>query len=231
MSDSVEVYSPFALPLIVEGFGIATSTEMLPSSFIAMWHDLADAQWSQQLLLPNDAQTILSIALVKLGYSIDNPSAIELQQAREWLVELEPNLALLSGHDPEMHFLSGQISIGILSNREANFGNLEGGQLDLIWPEEGTVLDIYALSIANNTPQPENAYKLINFLLEQDSQQKIAQYSGLTPSTYDVERLKSTLVMIPNDVLSKGQFKQNNPDTRLKYEHAFLEIKESLATQ
>lgn len=221
-------YNQYSVPLLIEGMGIATNADMLPSYMVESWADLLDAQWSGQLLFPNDSQSMLSIALMELGYSINNASQKELNEAKAWLEALAPNTAFLADQDPEMHFLSGRVSIGLLTNAEAHEANVEGGNIDMVWPSEGAVLDIYALSILEHTEKPELAYALINYLSRQETQIALAKHTGFTPNLQNVESHSRNLALIPNHVIEKGQFKLNTPNNRFIYEKSFRVVKNRL---
>ncbi|GAM75677.1 ABC transporter [Vibrio ishigakensis] len=224
-------YNQYSVPLLIEGMGVATNADMLPASMVTSWSDLLDAQWSGQLMFPNDSQSMLSVALMELGYSINNASQKELTEARQWLESLASNTAFLADNDPEMHFLSGRVSIGLLTNAQAYEANIEGGNIDMVWPSEGAILDVYALSILEHSENHELAYELMNYLTRKETQLALAKHTGLTPNIEELDIDNDTLVVIPNRVIEQGQFKLTTPNNRFSYESSFRLVKNQLRLQ
>ncbi len=218
-------YFQYSLPLMVQGMGIATNSKMLPPSMLSHWIDLHDEQWTGQLLILDDAQTLVSIALLGMGYPINNATDTQLEQSKQWLLDMRNNAAFLSKHDPEMHFLSGQVSVGILSNDHAYIGNLEDADIAIEWPAEGAILDVYALSINIESDADEDALLLMNFLMDKTTQSQIALHSGLTPAVDGLSTESQLLQLLSAEAIENGHFKLNSPDSRQRYEQLFLEVK------
>lgn len=218
-------YYRYSVPLMVQGIGIATNSKMLPPSMLSQWSDLQDEQWIGQLLILDDAQTLVSIALLGVGYSINDATDKQLQHAKQWLIDMKANAAFLSKEAPEMHFLSGQASVGILSNDHAYTGSLESGNIAIEWPIEGAILDVYALSMNIECDVEEHALMLMNFLTEKTVQSQIALYTGLTPAIDDLATENELPLVLSVETIENGHFKLNSPESRLKYEQLFLEVK------
>lgn len=208
--------------------GIATDANMLPSSLVDSWSDLLDSQWSGQLLFPNDSQIMVSIALIELGYPINNPSKIQIQYAQEWLEALASNTAFLADRNPELHFLSGRVSIGLLTNAQAFEVNQDGGNIEVVWPSEGALLDIYALSMLQHTTKHDQAYQLINYLTDRQTQLALTRHTGLTPNLDSIDIENDTISLIPDEAIEDGQFLLTYPNSRLNYEHSFQLVKSRL---
>ncbi|PMG07971.1 hypothetical protein BCV00_06925 [Vibrio breoganii] len=215
----------YSVPLMLQGIGIATNSKMLPPSMLSQWVDLHDEQWTGQLLILDDAQTLVSIALLGMGYPINNATDKQLQKSKQWLLDMRNNAAFLSKEDPEMHFLSGQISVGILSNDHAYIGSLEDADIAIEWPTEGAILDAYALSMNIDSGADEDALLLMNFLMDKTVQSQISLYSGLTPVIDGLSMQSKLLKLLSAETIENGHFKLNSPESRLKYEQLFLEVK------
>ncbi|GAB7220095.1 extracellular solute-binding protein [Vibrio comitans] len=223
--DELDPYYQYSVPLMVQGIGIATNSKMLPPSMLSQWVDLHDEQWTGQILILDDAQTLVSIALLGMGYPINNATDKQLQHSRNWLIAMKDNAALLSNKDPEMHFLSGQVSVGILSNDHAYIGSMEDTDIAIEWPAEGAILDMYALSINIESDAEDEALLLMNFLTDKLIQSQIALHSGLTPTVNGSSKESKQLKLLSPDTIKNGHFKLNSPNNRQKYESLFLDVK------
>ncbi|WP_261874677.1 ABC transporter substrate-binding protein [Vibrio rarus] len=215
-----------SVPLLIQGIGIATNSKMLSPSLFSHWSDLHDEQWTGQLLIMDDAQTLVSIALIELGYPVNNANSQQLQKAKQWLLDKKTNVAFFSKSQPETHFLSGQVVVGTLSNDRVYRGNLENADITLVWPMEGAVLDLFALSIMQHSHSQQAALQLINYLLSAPIQTSLALTTGLTPSTVGQSTQSPFLQRLPSEVIAGGHFKLNSPATRLKQQRILDEIQQ-----
>ncbi|MFC0060897.1 ABC transporter substrate-binding protein [Vibrio inusitatus] len=223
--DELAPYYHYSAPLMIQGTGIAINAKMLPPSMLSHWIDFHDEQWTGQLLILDDAQTLISIALLGMGYPINNATDKQLEESKQWLIGMKGNAAFLSKKDPEMHFLSGQVSVGILSSNHAYIGSLEEAEIAIEWPSEGAILDIYALTINVNSDKEKDALLLINFLMSKTIQSQLTYHSGLTPVLSGLSTNSKRLQLLSAQTIEKGHFKLNSPESRQKYEQILLQVK------
>ena len=70
---------------------------------------------------------------------------------------------------------SGEISVAMLQESNA-YGMVENGEpVSIVWPESGAPGATRVAAISASTDQPEAAKAFVNFLLEQETQQKLVE--------------------------------------------------------
>lgn len=173
-----------SIPLLIETYSYAINADMIKRDMVSDWGDLWDRQWTNQILLLDDAHIVLGMALIQLGYSVNTTDKIELDEAFDLLLEISPNVLDYGSYNQATAFLSGDISLGLLSNKDAFIAQQEGTPVDIIWSHEtSSIVNLHNLAIPKNNRGMEiEAHHLLNFLLRPRSAANISFYAQL-PTT------------------------------------------------
>ena len=160
--------------------GVAYNLQQTESSAAGVslhsWRAVFDVDSAQRLAkcgigMVDSPVEVIRLMLLYLGKPIETPSAQDLQDAQAQLLKVRPYVRLINS-DLIGPLASGEICVGVTYNGEAiqarkrsrEAGN--GTALDFAVPDEGSLLWADLLAIPRDAPHPENAHRLINFLME-----------------------------------------------------------------
>lgn len=213
-NNSYDPNNVHSIPLIWGTTGIfynRNAIKMPPQS----WKQLWNKTFVNQLLLLDDAREIFAIALMSVGYSVNDTNKKHIKEAYTHLLDLIPNIKLFSSEGIQAILIDEDATAGISWNGDAYKAHLENKAVEFVYPEEGFVIWVDCLAIPKNAPHPQEAYAFINFLL----QPEIAAMIGLTQghaitNLLGIKRLpeqvQNNKMIYPGDnVLSHGHFQQD----------------------
>jgi spermidine/putrescine transport system substrate-binding protein len=222
-----------SIPLLIESYGYAINSDMIKRTMVSDWGDLWDRQWTKQILLLNDAHIVLGMALVQLGYSVNTTNKIELDEAFDLLLDLAPNVLDYGSYNQATAFLSGDISLGLLSNRDAFIAQQEGAPVDIIWSHEtSSIVNLHNLAIPKNERGMQvEAHNLLNFLLRPRSAANIAFYAQLPTTVLEADNhlpqayVSNRNLNPPKEVLLNSQYLCGLEEFETVYNSYFYKLK------
>lgn len=130
------------------------------------WADLWDPAFENQLVVLDDSREIPGMALMVLGYDKNSVNPEELEQAKQKLIALKPNIRLFDSDVPESALLTGEASAGLVYNGNAAIGHAEDENITYICPTEGCTLWIDSFVMPKAAPHKDAVMAFINFALE-----------------------------------------------------------------
>lgn len=156
---------------------IVNTEELRRSEWPESIFDLTDPGWKGKLAAPNATNAswigFLSEMRIKFGD----------QRTREWLEGLEANdLAVLGSHtDVRRAVAAGEFALGLVNHYYVELQKAEGSPVEAIHTDQGpggwgAVVNAASAGIVKGGANPENARKLIDFLLTPEVQK---QFAGL----------------------------------------------------
>ncbi len=116
------------------------------------WADLWDPAFANRLVALDDEREIIGVALHVLGYDMNTTDPQQLEEAKQKLLALMPNIRLFDSDSPESAILSGEAWAGIVWNGNASLGFAENQALKYICPEEGCTIWFDNLAIPKGCP-------------------------------------------------------------------------------
>jgi spermidine/putrescine transport system substrate-binding protein len=122
----------------------------------------------------DDMRSVFSMAMLTLGYSINDTNPEHVREAYLKLKSLLPNIKLFNSDSADNLFIDEDIIIGMNFNGDTFRDLAENPNLKYIYPKEGFVIWIDNIAIPKGAPHLQNAYKFINFLLRPDIAKEIA---------------------------------------------------------
>ncbi len=171
----------YSIPYLWGTVGIVVNKLFFKPDSITNWNDLWQPQYDNKLLMLDDMRMVFSIALISLGYSINDTNPDHIKQAYEKLQKLMPNIKLFNSDSADNLYIDEDVAIGINYSGDTYRDSLENPDLVYIYPKEGFTVWIDSMAIPKGAPHLANAYKFINFLLRPDIAKEIAisqQYSS-----------------------------------------------------
>lgn len=181
----------YSVPLSWGTTGLIYNSKLLddaPEDWGYLWEKRD--RLSKRMTLLNDPREVIGAALRKLGFSYNSTNPEHIRQAFEQLVTLIPAIASLTNYGWRSQMLTGDLMLAMCYSSDAAEVTPENEDLKYITPESGSSLWIDTLVIPKTAPNPEGAYKWINFMLQPDIAAEIVErLSFATPSMPAYKRL------------------------------------------
>lgn len=156
------------------------------------WNYLWDYQQdlAKRMTLLNDVREVMGATLRLLGYSYNSTDPQQIRQAYEKLVTLKPSIASFTTDAWRPQILVGDLKVAMCYSADAAEIMEESEDLEYITPKSGSSLWTDTLVIPKSAPNPEGAYRWINFMLQPDvAAQIVERLSFATPSQLAFEML------------------------------------------
>jgi spermidine/putrescine transport system substrate-binding protein len=129
-------------------------------------NDLWDPSLKDSEVLLEDPRSVIGMALTKLGYSINETDTKKLEQAKDELEKLRPNVKVFDADTPHNSLINGDTSIGVMWGSQASAALKGNPKLKIVYPEEGMQFEEDNFIVPVKAPHEKNAEKFINFLLD-----------------------------------------------------------------
>ena len=181
------VYDPgnrYSVPLSWGTTGLIYNTEQLkeaPEDWNYLWQHKQEL--AKRMTLASDVREVMGAALRMLGYSLNSTNQEQVKQAYEKLVELKPAIASFTTDAWRPQMLTGDLKVAMCYSSDANEVISDNDKLKYVVPKSGSSLWTDTLVIPKGSPNPEAAYKWINFMLQPDvAASLVERLSFSTPS-------------------------------------------------
>lgn len=191
------VYNPSTAGITIDGYA-----------------DLWNPALKNNIALLGNYRVIDGIALKTLGYSFNTTDPAEIEQAGTKLLELAPNVRVISDSNTQDLLLSGEVAAAFMYTSQVTQALQANPDLKAVYPREGLGFGIMAGFIPSNAPNKDAAYAFCDYLLRPDVAAKCFEFVGYYCTTkaaepYISEAMKPFIVL-PADQHS-GEIIQNVP--------------------
>lgn len=220
----------FSLPYLWGTTGIVVNTNFFPHANITKWADLWQPQYNNQLMLLDDMREVFSMALLTLGYSINDTNPQHIKQAYLKLKELKNNVRLFNIDAVPNIYIDEDATIGMIWSGDCKLAQQENPNLQYIYPQEGFSVWIDSIAMVRNAPHPENAYAFISFILRPEIAKAISLATGHSTPNIAARKLlppevQNNPVAYPSSkILSKGRFQEDIADDVLRIYNNYWEM-------
>jgi spermidine/putrescine transport system substrate-binding protein len=202
------------------------------------WADLWNPEYENRIVAVDDPRMMIGVALLVLGYDINSTSESELDEAKEKLLELKPNIRIYDSDSPKTPLLAGDVDLGVVWNGEAFLAYRENNAMTYVFPTEGTINFYDGLGLPTDAPHPDLAYAWLNYMLQgdvfwltlQDYPYTIPNKAALDfakenhPEIYQAY-IESPITNTPADIFNKGFDVKDVGEFIVKYDEIWTEIK------
>jgi spermidine/putrescine transport system substrate-binding protein len=132
---------------------------------ITGYESLWDPALADSIVVMDDARNVIGITLKTLGQSFNVRDTAILEQAKEKLLRLKPNIRALNYDTPHNLMISGEATVGYMFTPQVIWAMSENPNLKLVYPQEGLGFGIDGLVVPVNAPHPMNAHAFMDFVL------------------------------------------------------------------
>ncbi len=207
------VYDPgnrYSVPLSWGTTGLIYNTEQLkeaPEDWEYLWQHKQEL--ARRMTLASDVREVMGAALRMLGYSLNSTNQEQVKQAYEKLVELKPAIASFTTDAWRPQMLTGDLKVAMCYSSDANEVISDNDKLKYVVPKSGSSLWTDTLVIPQGAPNPEAAYKWINFLLQADvAASLVERLSFSTPSEDSfsllTQEVRENEILFPSEDILKN---------------------------
>lgn len=114
------------------------------------------------------------------------------EQAKKWLDDLKANNVVIatSNGDVKKRVANGEVWLGLTDTDDANEAMKEGAPIGVVFlgqQDIGTLIIPNTLSLIKGSPNPDEARRLANYLMSEETQLKLARSSAQMPLSKGVE--------------------------------------------
>ena len=156
------------------------AVENLGANPITSYDDLWQKELKSNIVVIDWSVEIVGLVLKSLGYEYNETDPIKVNEAKEKLFELRPNIMRFETNTPEDSLISGEAVAGFMYSNQAVKGNSVNNKLKPVFPREGMPIYIDSFVMSKDAPNEENAYKFLNFLLEGEVSAKISALTNFS---------------------------------------------------
>lgn len=213
----------FSIPYAWGNTSIVVNTNKVDSKKITRWSDLWQKQWSDQVFLIDSMREIFMVALKANGHDINSTDEDEIKQAHATLQQLLPNIQLIS-NAPDAELVSGDVSLGVLWSSRASRIKAKKPAIQYIYPEKGPLFWISSFVVPARAPNPDNAYRFINYLSRPKVAARCAEIRNhataiqSAKSLLDEKMRNNKMIYPPAEILAKMEFPQEIGQAMKLYE-------------
>lgn len=222
----------YSIPYFWGTVGIVFNPEMVKGKTFESWDDLWDLDLKNQILLVDGAREVIGMGLNSLHYSLNDTNFAHLQEAKEKLDQLTPNVKAIVGDEIKMLLVNEEAAVGLVWSGDAAEIMWENEKLDYVVPKEGSNLWFDNIVIPKSAKNVEGAHQFINFLLDPKNAAQNAEYIGYsTPNEKALEYMDKEIAederFYPDEeVTEKLEVYENLGKQNLAiYNDLFLEFK------
>jgi spermidine/putrescine transport system substrate-binding protein len=202
------------------------------------WADLWNPEYENRIVAVDDPRVMIGAALLVLGYDVNSTDEAQLDEAKEKLMELKPNIRVFDSDSPKTPLLAGDVDLGVVWNGEAFLAYRENPAMTYVFPEEGTINFYDGLGLPTDAPHPDLAYAWLNYMMQgdvfwltlQDYPYTIPNKAALDfakenhPEIYQAY-IESLITNTPADIFAKGHDVKDIGEFIVKYDEVWTEIK------
>ncbi len=212
----------YSLPYVWGTTGIVVNKKYWNPKDFQTWMSLWQPKLHNQLLMLNDVRDVFAVALLRLGYSINDKNPEHIKQAYLLLKKLMPNIKLFNSDSVISTYADDDASIGMIWNGDMYLAKKTNKNLVYIFPKPAFETWIDCIALIKNAPHLNNAYQFINFINQPKIAKLIFNGIGFSPANLGAIKLlpknirNNPVINPPSSALKRTQFQTNLDNNTLK---------------
>lgn len=162
----------YSVPYFWGTVGLVYNTQNVPAELIEEqgWDILKNTDYAGDIYMYDSERDSFMVALKALGYSMNTENDEEIDEAYQWLLELNDTMDPAYVTDEVIdNMMNGTKDIAVVYSGDATVVLDENPDMDFYMPEEGTNVWCDSMVIPSNAQNPLLAHEFINFMLTYDA--------------------------------------------------------------
>ena len=237
MDQEFDPGNKYSVPYLAGTDAIVVNTdavENVPDS----WADLWDPEYAGRMVFLDDNRAVIGLTLLTLGYDPNTTDPAQLEEAKNKLAELVPNIKLFDSDSPKTALIAGDVDLGMTWTFEALAAQQENPAIQYIYPSEGAILWQDNWVMLKDAAHADAAYAWMNYIMQGDVFWLTLQdYTYTNPNKAALEFAKqnhpdlynayadSPITNPPPEAVANGHGIQDVGDATPLYDNIWLEVK------
>lgn len=186
---SYDPNNEYSVPYMWGTIGIIYNPEEVTDP-VTSWDILWDKKYDKNIIMFNSVRDTMSIALKRLGYSMNSTNPSEIKKAADSLIAQKPIVKAWFVDQVKDVMINDEASLATVWSGDANYIISENPKLEYVVPEEGSNKWFDAMVIPKGSQNKMGAEAFINFLTDPDnSLQNVDYIQYYTPNWKTFEML------------------------------------------
>ena len=194
------------------------------------WDILKDSKYEGRVFMYDSQRDAFMVAFKALGYSMNTEDDTEIQNAYEWLKEMDTNVHPSYVTDEVIDaMVNGEKDIAIMYSGDAAYVLSENEDMGFYLPKEGTNVWSDGMVIPSNAKCPGLANEFINYMISYDAAYDNSYTVGYTSSNAEVlEELSEEFpkeAYVPRTNYDKDEVFKHNEVLKKKLSDLWIKVK------
>jgi spermidine/putrescine transport system substrate-binding protein len=195
------------------------------------WNLLWDPRYSGKITILDDMRSAISVALKKLGYSLNSTSEKELMEAKKQLLEQKPLLKAYISAPVKSLLISGEVWLSQLWVGDTLMAKDENEDIQYCIPKEGCEIWDDNLAIPKSAPHKYTAEVWMNYCLRPEVSAGVSNFVHYaTPveaakKFINKEDLNNPGIYPTEDVMDRLEFQKDVGEATRIYDQIWTELK------
>lgn len=215
LNKAYDPHNKYSLPFLWGTTAIVMDKKYWNRRHIQSWADLWHSRFKNQLLMYNDVREVFAVALLTLGYSINDTNPLHIKQAYLKLRQLLPNVRLFNTGAANSIYADGDITVGMAENGDVMVARQYQPSLVYVYPNEGYAIWVDSVAIPRFAPHYNDAMRFLNFIMRPTIAKRISLTENFsTPNSaalklFPVSFRQNNIFNPDVKLLKKGQFERD----------------------
>jgi spermidine/putrescine-binding protein len=206
----------------------------VPKSFADLWNP----EYAGRMVFLDDSRSVIGETLLTLGYDVNTTDPKQLEEAKNKLAELVPNIKVFDSDSPKTALIAGDVDLGYTWTAEARLAQEEIPAIQFIYPTEGAILWQDNWAMLKDAPHPDAAYAWMNYTMQGDLfWMMLRDFPYINPNKAALDFAKdnhkdlydaymgSSITNVPPDVLKNAHTITDVGDATPLYDQIWVEVK------
>ncbi|MGG2483078.1 polyamine ABC transporter substrate-binding protein [Brevibacillus borstelensis] len=222
----------YSVPYMGNTVSLAYNPDNIKTS-ITSFADLWKPELKSQIVMVDDQRFILGMVLKTLGYSGNDTDPAHLEEAKQKMLQLMPNIKAFDSDSPKTLMINGEVNVALVWGPEIALAQREKPQITTVLPKEGLMITFDNFVIPAGAKHKKTAEAFINFLLEPEISAEIAKdFPYINPNTearklIDKETLENIAIYPPPEEMKRVESLKDIGDSVKLYDLIWSEVKSS----
>ena len=231
------IYDPnneYSVPYFWGTVGLVYNQQNVPTELIEEkgYEILKDTNYAGNIYMYDSERDSFMVALKSLGYSMNTQDDAEIEEAYQWLLELNDTMDPAYVTDEVIDsMMNGTKDIAVVYSGDAAVILDENPDMAFTMPKEGTNVWCDAMCIPANAENPKLAHEFINYMLSYDAAYDNTVTVGYASTNDEVLKevaeteYAGNAAYLPRESYEKDEVFEDNEVMRQKLSQLWLKVK------
>lgn len=198
---------------------------------ITSYEDLWDERLRDSEVLLDNPRVVIGITLKTLGQSFNTTDLDILNQAKEKLFKLYPNVRVFDDNTPDVPMVNGECIVGFMYTPHVCNVLAQRPELSVVYPKEGVGFGVDGFVMPVKAAHVDNAHIFLDYLMRPDvaahnAETQLYQCVNKAAKEYlSEEFVNNPAIYVPEDALGNTEYIQDVGETESVFTDIYTEFK------